>query len=221
MRIKRRLGPLKVRTVRALGVLLVATFVLCADAVGHGGKVDQSGCHFQTSTSHRHCHPERAAKVTQSVCNGRVPAVGDENVLYGRVTSVHDGDTFNAKIQGAVMKFRMADIDAPELDQPYGRQSRGVLTAALDGKDVVMLRVDNDPYSRLVVQVWIANLHINREVMRQGAAWFDREYAHDDCLFQVENNARDAMRGIWKLPAKDRVEPWVWRKEHKKSVPAR
>ena len=138
-----------------------------------------------------------------AACNQKAPAPGDEDVLYGRVVSVTDGDTFKAKIQGVVMNFRMADIDAPEMDQPFGGEARSMLAAALEGKDVVMLRVDNDPYSRLVVQVWIANLHINREVMARGAAWFDREYAHDDCLYQVENEARDAKRGLWATAARE------------------
>ena len=192
---------------KTIGALCVAVSLLCANAFGHGGGFDKNGCHVDLKTDVRHCH----SKAAREVCSGKVPAPGDENVLYGRVVSVTDGDTFNAKIQGAVMKFRMADIDAPEADQPYGREARAILAAALDGKEVVMLRVDNDPYSRFVVHVWIAKLHINREVMAQGAAWFDREYALDDCLYQVENEARDAKRGLWKLPVKDRIEPWVWR----------
>ena len=66
-----------------------------------------------------------------------------------------------------------------------------------------------------MVQVWIANLHINRELMARGVAWFDREYAHDDCLYQVENDAHDAKRGLWGLPLEKRIEPWVWR-QHKR-----
>jgi endonuclease YncB( thermonuclease family) len=62
-----------------------------------------------------------------------------------------------------------------------------------------------------VVQVWTANLHVNSEVMARGAAWFDREYAHGDCLYQVENAARDAKLGLWALPLEKRIEPWVWR----------
>ena len=138
---------------------------------------------------------------------------GDEDVLVGRVVSVTDGDTFKAKIQGAVLSFRMSDIDAPEKKQPYGQESRAMLKAALDGKEVVMLHVDNDTtYGRLVVQVWIGNLHVNRELVAQGGAWFNAEYAHDNCLFEIENEARDAKRGLWKLPPEKRVEPWVWRK---------
>jgi len=192
---------------RTLGALFVAAFLLCANAFGHGGRYDKDGCHVDKSTGLRHCRPNTA----RSVCDGKVPVPGEENVLYGRVVSVHDGDTFKVKIQGAAMTFRMSDIDAPELDQPYGREARDLLTAALNGKDVVMLQIDSDNHGRHVVYVWIAKLLINREVVAQGAAWFYPQYAHDDCLYAVENNARDAKRGLWKLPVDKRVEPWVWR----------
>ena len=194
----------------ALISLFITTFVLSANAFAHGGGVDKDGCHFDKGTGERHCHGGKH----QSVCNEKVPVPGDEDVIYGRVVSVTDGDTFKAKIQGAVMTFRMSDIDAPESDQRYGREARAILMAALDGKDVVMLRIGNDTtYGRFVVHVWIANLHINREVVAQGAAWFDAEYAHDNCLFEVENEARDAKRGLWKLPPEDRIPPWEWREK--------
>jgi endonuclease YncB( thermonuclease family) len=200
-----------------LTTLVIAAFVLCADAAGHGGRTDKNNCHVATSTGLRHCH----GNGTKSICSGRVPAQGDENVLHGRVVSVHDGDTFNAKIQGAVMKFRMADIDAPELDQPYGREAQATLSSALDGKDAVMLRVDTDTYGRFVAHVWIGDLHVNREVVALGAAWFYAEYAHDDCLYQVENRARDAKLGLWKLPVEKRVEPWVWRQRKRDAADAK
>jgi len=191
--------------------LFVVGFLFSANVFAHAGQVDTNGCHFQKSTGKRHCHGKPASEKRAAACSQKAPAPGDEEVLFGRVVSVTDGDTFKAKIQGVVMNFRMADIDAPEMDQPFGSEARSMLTAALEGKDVVMLRVDNDPYSRLVVQVWIANLHINREVMARGAAWFDREYAHGDCLYVVENEARDAKRGLWALPLEKRIEPWIWR----------
>lgn len=214
----------RLRTASTYIALFVTAFVFSANAFAHGGAVDKNGCHLDRSSGERHCH-----RKSKSICDGKVPTVADEDVLHGRVVSVTDGDTFKAKLQGAVMKFRMADIDAPELDQPYGREARARLAAAMDGKDVVMLLVDNDPYGRLVVHVWIANLHINREVMALGGAWYDREYAHDDCLYQVENESRTAKRGLWKLPLEERVEPWIWRESkrdstgtrHRKKTPTR
>ena len=200
--------------------LLVVGFLFNANAFGHAGAVDKNGCHFHKTTGKRHCHGKPATEKRASACSQKAPAPGDDEVLYGRVVSVTDGDTFKAKIQGVVMNFRMADIDAPETDQPFGGEARSMLTAVLDGRDVVMVRVDDDPYSRFVVQVWIANLHVNREVMARGAAWFDREYANDDCLYQVENVARDAKRGLWSLPLEKRIEPWVWRQRKRGAATA-
>jgi endonuclease YncB( thermonuclease family) len=204
----------------ALVSLFVATFLLSANAFAHTGGLDKDGCHFDKSTGERHCHGKLANEKRESVCDAKVPVPGDENVLYGRVVSVADGDTFKAKIQGTALQFRMSDIDAPEKDQPYGEEARARLKAALDGKDVVMLRVGNDTtYGRLVVHVWIGTLHVNRELVALGAAWFYTEYAHDDCLYQVEQEARDAKRGLWSLPPEERVSPWEWRE--KKKAPTR
>jgi endonuclease YncB( thermonuclease family) len=203
-----------------LSTLFVVGLLFSANVFAHAGQVDKNGCHFQKSTGKRHCHGKPVSEKRALDCSQKAPVPGDEDVLYGRVVSVTDGDTFKAKIQGVVMNFRMADIDAPETDQPFGSEARSMLTAALEGKDVVMLRVDNDPYSRLVVQVWIANLHINREVMTRGAAWFDREYAHGSCLYLVENEARDAKRGLWALPLEKRIEPWIWRQRKRGAATA-
>jgi endonuclease YncB( thermonuclease family) len=200
--------------------IFFAVFGLCANAFGHGGAVDKNGCHFQKATGKRHCHGKPTARKRETACDGKAPAVGEEKVLYGRVVSVTDGDTFKAKIQGVAMQFRMADVDAPEMGQPFGRAALSILVAALDGKDVVMLHVDTDTYGRHIVQVWIGDLHINREIVAKGAAWFYAEYAHGNCLYSIENGARDARRGLWSLPLEQRVEPWIWRQHQRDSASA-
>jgi len=183
--------------------------MLAIDAFAHSGGMDANGCHIERKSGERHCHGNTAR--SRSLCNRTAPQAGEDEVLHGRVVSVTDGDTFKAKIQGATLDFRMSDIDAPESDQPFGREATQILKAALEGKDVVMLRVDENTYGRIVVHVWIANLHVNREVMARGAAWFDAEHAYDDCLHHVEEEARDAKLGLWALPPAERMEPWVWR----------
>jgi endonuclease YncB( thermonuclease family) len=196
---------------------LAAAFAISANAFGHAGRLDKNGCHFNYSGGTRHCHKPQS----KSVCGGKTPAIGEENVLYGRVVTVIDGDTFKARIQGALMVFRMADIDAPEAGQPYGREARALLKAMLDGKDVVMRNIESDNHGRFVVHVWLGNRHINRELASNGAAWFYPQYAHDNCLYEVEIEARDARRGLWALPLPERVEPWVWRERNRAAADAR
>src|ERR1035437_8096284 len=48
---------------------------------------------------------------------GRPPA-------EGVVVSVHDGDTLTVLVGKQQVKVRLAEIDAPELRQPFGQRSR-------------------------------------------------------------------------------------------------
>lgn len=141
----------------------------------------------------------------------RAPRAGDEGVFYGPLIRVKDGDSLVAKVQGVEMDFRLAEIDAPELDQPYGSQAKRELAALAKGQQLVLEPIDTDRYGRTVAHVWNGETHLNEEMVRRGAAWFYPEFARGATLYAVEQEARKAKRGLWTLPAKDRVEPWQWR----------
>lgn len=49
--------------------------------------------------------------------------------LIGKVIAVHDGDTITLQNESGYKKIRLAGIDAPELKQPYGAESRAALRA--------------------------------------------------------------------------------------------
>lgn len=139
------------------------------------------------------------------------PRAGDEGVFYGPLVRVKDGDSLLAKVQGVTMEFRLAEIDAPELDQPYGRKAKQELASLASGRQLVMLPLDTDRYGRTVAHIWNGNTHLNAELVERGAAWFYPEYARSDRFYEIERSARDAHRGLWALPVENRVEPWVWR----------
>ena len=141
----------------------------------------------------------------------RVPRAGDEGVFYGPLVRVQDGDSLVAKVQGVAMEIRLAEVDAPELDQPYGRDAKQVLASLAAGKQLVIKPLDTDRYGRTVAQVWNGTTHLNAEMVKRGAAWFYSTYARSAALYEVEQEARNAKRGLWALPREGRVEPWVWR----------
>src|SRR5688500_6966852 len=70
------------------------------------------------------------------------PRAGDEGVFYGPLVRVKDGDSLVAKVQGVEMDFRLADVDAPELDQPYGQQAKRDLLALARGQQLVLMPID-------------------------------------------------------------------------------
>jgi endonuclease YncB( thermonuclease family) len=195
---------------------IIAAMLCSSVAIAHLGAVDSAGCHEQVATGKRHCHPDRATD-TSRYDEAHPPKPGDEGVFFGPLVSVSDGDTFHAKVQGVVMEFRLADVDAPELDQPYGRQSREELKSLVQGKQLVMVFIDVDRYGRVITDVWVDNVYVNREMAKRGAAWFYAQYAHNNALFNVEEEARDAKKGLWALPRTQRLEPWIWRERKREA----
>jgi Micrococcal nuclease (thermonuclease) homologs len=196
----------------AIGLVICC---LPGSATAHPGGVDEDGCHKESRTGERHCHPERAkhAKRKPAYDSEHPPKPGEEGVFYGPLIGIVDGDTFKAKVQGVVMKCRLEGVDAPEHDQPYGAISTNVLREIIGGRDLVLVFSDVDHYGRIVAQAWVGNLDVNAEMVRRGAAWSESEYAPDERLYLLEQEARDRKVGLWVLPLKDRVPPSAWRGE--------
>jgi len=144
------------------------------------------------------------------------PRAGDEGVFYGPLLRVKDGDSLVVRVQGVEMDFRLADVDAPEIDQPYGQQAKRELASLAAGKQLVLKPIDTDRYGRTIAHVWNGDTYLNEQMVKRGAAWFYAEFAHGPTLYGVEQEARKAKLGLWALPLKDRVEPWVWRERKRK-----
>jgi len=140
---------------------------------------------------------------------------GDEGVLYGPLVKVIDGDTIVVKVQGAALRIRLAGIDAPESDQPFGDAARLELAGLIGEQPCVLVYEGGDVYGRLVAHLWIGDLYVNAEMVKHGMAWFDSASAPDNLLVADEEEAREAKRGLWALPVEERVEPWIWRKEQR------
>jgi endonuclease YncB( thermonuclease family) len=198
---------------RTLALAALLSLVCHGDALGHPGRVDRNGCHQHAGADRKHCHAERSQASAPKF--DPPPKPGDEGVFHGPLLRVKDGDTLEAKVQGVAMEFRLAEIDAPELRQPYGERAKQALQKLAAGRYLVIMPFDTDRYGRTVAHVWAGSTHLNEALVRQGAAWFYDAYSRGDALYHVELSARDAKRGLWALPLKDRIEPWVWRREER------
>jgi endonuclease YncB( thermonuclease family) len=84
-------------------------------------------------------------------------------------TAVIDGDTIRLDNGETV---RLIGIDAPELSQPGGEESRQYLAQLILNKGVTLETgyEDRDKYNRLLRFVYLGNLCINEEMIRQGYA---------------------------------------------------
>ena len=109
-----------------------------------------------------------------------------------------DGDTFRLETGETV---RLIGIDAPELSQPGGVLSREYLAHLLLGKPITLEKgsEDRDNYNRLLRFVYIGNLCINEEMIRQGyaEARYLPENPTREYYLQLEIQAEVTRTGLW------------------------
>lgn len=135
-----------------------------------------------------------------------------------KVVGVSDGDTLTCLAAGnQSIKVRLAQIDAPEKNQPFGEKSKQALSAMVFGKQVVLQPETRDRYGRTVAKVFVGDLDVNRQQLRKGMAWVYRQYSRDSGYDGAEAFAKSYGTGLWADP--NPVAPWVWRHE-KRQAPA-
>jgi endonuclease YncB( thermonuclease family) len=143
--------------------------------------------------------------------SSQAEAADNRAVLPGVVVGVIDGDTADVRLDSGMIRVRFHAIDAPESGQPHGKAAKAALADLIYGKAVEVEPYQQDRYDRLVARVWIDGMNVNAEMLRTGNAWTYRRYADDPAYCTYEQAARDLGRGLWRLPANQRVAPWEWR----------
>ena len=124
------------------------------------------------------------------------------------VTRVIDGDTIEVSVDGTIYKVRYIGIDTPELDderpefcalaQGATRYNRRLV----EGEDVQLEKdvSETDKYERLLRYVYVDDIFVNAELVRQGLAWaktYEPDIKYQDTLEEAEAEARQDKIGIW------------------------
>ncbi len=137
------------------------------------------------------------------------------DTMQGVVIVVIDGDTVLFKpdpyhpSSRAFLKVRLADIDAPEANQPHGAAATRALQDMALKRRATLDVVATDHYGRKLGRLDVDGMAINAELVRRGHAWTSLRDA-DDPLRSVQEEARRARRGLWQDA--DPTPPWVWRR---------
>jgi micrococcal nuclease len=128
----------------------------------------------------------------------------------GKVVGVTDGDTIQVMRQGAPERVRLAGIDCPEFGQSYGSRAKQMTSALAFGEQVTVKTQGKDKYGRTLGEVILPDgRSLNKELVRQGMAWWYRQYSSDPELHRAEVEARQRRLGLWNDP--NAVAPWDWR----------
>ena len=158
------------------------------------------------------------------------PALAD--TLQGKVVKIADGDTVTiVDDRGKKHRIRLAGIDAPEKDQPYGDVSTQGLVELVSGKTVTIEYKKRDRYKRIAGKVLVdppgdvfcmaldcvKKIDAGLEQIKAGLAWhykyYQMEQSEEDrgLYSKSELEARKTQKGLWN--DKDPMAPWEWRRQ--------
>ena len=131
------------------------------------------------------------------------------------VVAIADGDTITARCptQDAAhpyeqVKVRLAEIDAPELGQPFGRRAKQHLSDLCFQVEATIRPTTRDRYGRTVARVECRGVDANLAMVRDGYAWAFTKYQTDARFPKAELSARQAGVGMW---AEHQQAPWAFR----------
>ena len=136
--------------------------------------------------------------------------------LHGEVIRVIDGDTVDFLVDSHPVRIRLAQIDVPEHDQPFGTRSKQQLAAFIYRRTVSVEEAGHDRYRRTIGTIFVDGKDVNREMVAVGMVWAFRRYLTDPRVLELEHAAQLAHRGLWIDPAP--VAPWVWRHRRVRST---
>jgi micrococcal nuclease len=159
------------------GRLLVQVILVCALA----------GCIHQ---------PDTTSSTEDIISSTEIISSAEDTISC---TAIIDGDTFRLETGQTV---RLIGIDAPELSQPGGEKSREYLAHLILGKNISLEKgyQDQDKYNRLLRFVYIGDVCINEEMIRQGYAEARYLFSDDpmrEYYIQLEIEAETARAGLW------------------------
>jgi micrococcal nuclease len=126
--------------------------------------------------------------------------------------AITDGDSLKGVYKNELIKIRLAEIDAPELRQAFGLDSKNCLISLIQesNNEVFFKFKEKDRYDRHVGWIYSKNLDINLEMVKKGCAWVYDRYVQRKVLFKHQDNARENNIGLWKNS--EAIAPWKWRR---------
>ena len=131
--------------------------------------------------------------------------------LTAKVVRVLDGDTIEVLVDKQPIRIRLADIDCPEKNQPFGNAAKKYVLDVAAHETVTVEARNKDRYGRTIGEVILLNGDsLNRLLIRDGYAWHYKKYSKDETLAEIENEARTNKVGLWQ--DNKPIAPWDWRR---------
>jgi micrococcal nuclease len=152
-------------------------------------------------------HPIVIFLIALCLLSGHVHAAS----FTGKLVKVLDCDTVEVMHDGKAERIRLAQIDCPEKNQPFGQAAKEYVLDIASHKIVTVEVATVDRYGRTVGKVFLPDdANLNKQIVRAGYAWQYKRYSKDTEYADLEAEARVARLGLWQDLSP--IPPWEWRR---------
>jgi len=136
------------------------------------------------------------------------------------ITRVIDGDTLISNCNNTEVRIRMCGIDAPELKQEGGQESKQFVEQLIQNSDnqVSVVPVSVDLYGRIVAEIFVEPfgipLLVQGESLRNGQSYVYPQYLNScpskDLMVRESAIAQSERRGLF--ANQNTIKPWEFRR---------
>jgi endonuclease YncB( thermonuclease family) len=141
-----------------------------------------------------------------------------QDFISGKVVKIHDGDTYDLLLEdNTTIRVRMDGIDAPEKGMPFSKKAKQYLDELCQGQMIEIHNNELDQYGRTISFAYLEDgRELGREMLKAGYAWHYKKYNSNLELAALEDEAREAKRGLWR--DKNPIAPWEVRKLRRQGI---
>lgn len=211
--------------IRPMTLVTLGMVFLAVPASSHPGRTNSAGCHvcrtncakWGVDFGETHCHgsgSQGGAKRSHTRSgSSQIQRQASEPSRSGdaisvRIFQVVDGDSFLVRHKNRTLLLALNDVDAPELDQDFGKEAWLTLRRYVEGR-TVQVWVKGREQEEILVDV-SAGGGTNPAVrlLREGLAW-----AHPKSCAEyrdLQKAARTEEVGVWSEAAPE--APWDFRR---------
>jgi len=134
-----------------------------------------------------------------------------QTVYVAKVVGVKDGDTVVVLDSlNTQTTLRLAEIDCPEKNQPFGMKAKQFTSDAVYLKTIKFTVTSIDRYGRSIAMIYYENnKYLSAELIKAGLAWHYKRYSTSKELANFEEEAKKSKKGLWS--DNNPVAPWAWR----------
>ncbi len=127
--------------------------------------------------------------------------------ITGKCVKVVDGDTLIIECDKAKRTVEIDGVDAPELGQPWGKETRNFVKKMVGGENVEIEIIESDG-DVVRARVTVNGIDMSEMLISRGLAWVPED-STDDELAELGAKARELPCGLW--IDTDPQAPWDFR----------